>query len=170
MICLITGGQRSGKSSYAQELALSLSDAPVYVATARVWDEEFKKRIARHKSDRGEEWTTFEAEKELSALDLEGRVAVIDCLTLWLTNFFTDTGQDVEKSLHQVKKELKALTRQETTLIFVTNELGMGMHATTGSGRKFADLQGWMNQHVAGMADRVILMVSGIPFTIKEEG
>lgn len=168
MIYVITGGQRSGKSSYAQKLALSLSDEPIYVATARVWDEDFQTRIKRHKEDRGEEWTNIEAEKEIGSLDVEGRVVVIDCLTLWLTNFFTDNDHDVEKSLKQAQNELEALTHQHATFIFVTNELGMGLHANTESGRKFADLQGWLNQHIAAMADRVILMVSGIPVTIKE--
>lgn len=88
MIYLITGGQRSGKSSYAQELALSLTDEPIYVATARVWDDDFQARVERHKEDRDERWTTMEVEKALADLDLDGKVAVIDCITLWLTNFF----------------------------------------------------------------------------------
>lgn len=169
MIYLITGGQRSGKSSYAQELALSLTDSPLYVATARVLDEDFEQRVERHKQDRDERWTTIEVEKELSDLDLEGEVAVIDCITLWLTNFFMDTDQDVEQSLEQAKEELKKFFKQDATFIVITNEIGMGTHAPTESGRKFADLQGWMNQHIAKRADEIILMVSGIPHTVKEE-
>ncbi len=169
MIYLITGGQRSGKSSYAQELALSLTDSPLYVATARVLDEDFEQRVERHKQDRDERWTTIEVEKELSDLDLDGEVAVIDCITLWLANFFRDTGRDVGQSLGQAKKELKKLFKQDATFIVITNEIGMGIHAPTESGRKFTDLQGWMNQHIAKRADEVILMVSGIPHTIKEE-
>ncbi len=169
MTYLITGGKRSGKSSYAQELALSLSDSPIYVATARVWDEDFEQRVERHKQDRGEQWTDIEAEKELGSLDLEGKVAVIDCVTLWLTNFYMDTKQDVEQSLKLAKQELLKLFKKESTLIIVTNEIGMGTHAQTESARKFADLQGWMNQYIARHADEVILMVSGIPVTIKEE-
>lgn len=169
MIYLITGGQRSGKSSHAQELALSLSDSPVYVATARVWDEDFEQRVKRHKQDRGEQWTDIETEKELGNLDLEGEVAVIDCVTLWLTNFFMDTDQDVDQSQKLAKQELKALFRKKATLIIVTNEIGMGTHAQTESGRKFTDLQGWMNQYIARKADKVTLMVSGIPVTVKEE-
>ena len=87
-IILITGGQRSGKSRYAEELALSLADNPVYVATAHVWDEEFRERVRRHQERRGPQWTNIEEEKFLSRHDLTGRVAVIDCVTLWLTNFF----------------------------------------------------------------------------------
>ncbi len=89
-IILVTGGQRSGKSSYTQELALSLSSNPVYLATSRIWDEEHKKRIERHQADRGTEWTNLEEDKFLSKHNISGRVAVIDFETLWDTNFFFD--------------------------------------------------------------------------------
>ena len=87
-IILITGGQRSGKSQYAERLALSLSPHPVYVATAHVWDEEFRQRVVKHQQRRGAEWDNIEEEQHLSHHDLTGRVAVIDCITLWCTNFF----------------------------------------------------------------------------------
>ena len=98
-IVLVTGGQRSGKSGYAQKLALSLSTNPVYLATSRVWDEEFRQRVLRHQADRGPEWTNIEEEKYLSHHNLNGRVVVIDCVTLWGTNFFFDNDSNVEKSL-----------------------------------------------------------------------
>mgnify|MGYP000031376605 FL=1 len=87
-IILITGGARSGKSTYAEKLALELSPTPVYLATARIWDEEFRQRVIRHQERRGPEWTNIEEEKELSRHRLEGRVVLIDCITLWCTNFF----------------------------------------------------------------------------------
>lgn len=87
-IILVTGGQRSGKSSYAQRMALQWSANPVYLATSRVWDEEYRERIRRHQRDRGPQWTNIEEEKQLSLHQLEGRVIVVDCLTLWSTNFF----------------------------------------------------------------------------------
>ena len=90
MVILITGGQRSGKSRYAQDLALNLTPNPVYLATSRIWDEEFRQRVLRHQADRGPEWTNIEEEKYLSRHSLEGRVIVIDCVTLWSTNFFFD--------------------------------------------------------------------------------
>jgi adenosylcobinamide kinase / adenosylcobinamide-phosphate guanylyltransferase len=90
MIYYITGGQRSGKSRYAQELALGLTDQPVYLATSRAWDEDHQQRIERHRADRDSRWTNWEEEKYLSRLDLSGRVVIVDCLTLWLTNFFDD--------------------------------------------------------------------------------
>ena len=168
MIYLITGGERSGKSSYAQKLALKLSNTPIYVATARKWDEDFQTRIDRHQQERDERWTNIEKEKHLSEIDFSGKVALIDCVTLWLTNFFIDTKNDVSLSLEEAKKEFLVIAKQENaTLIFVTNEIGMGVHAETHIGRKFTELQGWMNQFLASNADEVVLMVSGIPVKIK---
>ena len=169
MIYLITGGERSGKSSYAQNLALQLSDAPIYVATARKWDDDFQDRINRHQQERDESWTNIEKEKHLSEINFSGKVALIDCVTLWLTNFFVDTNNDVELSLEEAKKEFILIANQDNaTIIIVTNEIGMGVHAENHIGRKFTELQGWMNQFLASNADEVILMVSGIPVKIKE--
>lgn len=169
MIHLITGGERSGKSSYAQKLALELSDAPIYVATARKWDADFQNRIDRHQQERDERWINIEKEKHLSEIDFSGKVALIDCVTLWLTNFFIDTKNDVALSLEEAKTEFNKIAKQNGTLIIVTNEIGMGVHAETHIGRKFTELQGWMNQFLASNADEVVLMVSGIPVKIKGE-
>ena len=168
MIVLITGGERSGKSNYAENLAKELSDGPLYVATARKWDTDFQKRIDRHQNDRDERWINIEKEKHLSEIDFSGKVAVVDCVTLWLTNFFVDTKNDVLLCLEQAKAEIDAIANQEnTTIIIVTNEIGMGPHADTAVGRKFTELQGWMNQYIAKKSDTVVLMVSGIPVKIK---
>lgn len=166
-IVLVTGGQRSGKSGYAQRLALSLTACPVYLATSRVWDEEHRKRIRRHQAERGPEWTNIEEEKYLGKHDLTGRTVVIDCVTLWGTNFFFDNRSDVELSLQQLKDEFTRLTRQEAYFIFVTNEIGLGGISENEVQRKFADLQGWLNQFIASQADEVVWMVSGIPVKIK---
>lgn len=166
-ITLITGGQRSGKSSYAEKMALSLSSNPVYMATSRVWDEEHRKRIERHKANRGKEWTNIEEDKHLSRHILAGRVVLIDCVTLWATNFFFDLQSDVEKSLEGLKEEFEHFTDQDAQFIFVTNEIGMGEMSANEIQRKFADLQGWFNQYIASKADEVYLMVSGIPVKVK---
>lgn len=167
-IILITGGQRSGKSRFAEELALSLADNPVYVATAHVWDDEFRERVRRHQERRGPQWTNIEEEKHLGRLDLTGRVAVIDCVTLWLTNFyFENQNQDTQQVLYMVKAEFDRFTTQDATFIFVTNEIGSGGVSVDAVQRRFTDLQGWMNQYIASRADEVILMVSGIPVTVK---
>jgi adenosylcobinamide kinase/adenosylcobinamide-phosphate guanylyltransferase len=167
-IILITGGQRSGKSRYAEEMALSLAENPVYVATAHVWDEEFRERVRRHQERRGPQWTNIEEEKYLNRHDLTGRVAVIDCVTLWLTNFFFENqDQDAQQILDIVKAEFDRVTAQDATFIFVTNEIGSGGVSVDAVQRRFTDLQGWMNQYIASRSDEVILMVSGIPVKIK---
>ena len=166
-LILVTGGQRSGKSRYAQELALHLSDNTVYLATSRVWDEEFKERVKRHQQDRGAQWTNLEEEKFISKCDVRGRVVVIDCVTLWSTNFFFDNDSDVDKSLEEIKEEFDRFTRQEATFIFVTNEIGMGGIAVDPVQRRFTDLQGWVNQYIGRAADEVVLMVSGIAMRVK---
>ena len=136
------------------------------MATAHVWDEEFRERVKKHQERRGPEWTNIEEEKQLSKHDLTGRVAVIDCVTLWCTNFFFEL-QDVDAALEALKSEFNQFTAQDATYIFVTNEIGMGGVSENAVQRKFTDLQGWMNQYVASKADEVILMVSGIPVKIK---
>jgi adenosylcobinamide kinase/adenosylcobinamide-phosphate guanylyltransferase len=167
MLYYISGGQRSGKSRYAQDLALQLSEQPVYLATSRPWDDDHRARIARHVTDRDARWTTLEEEKHLSRLNLAGRTVVLDCVTLWLTNFFSDAQYDVENTLQQAKNEFDKLLLQDCTLLVISNEIGMGLHAPTEVGRKFADLQGWLNQHIAQRADRAIFMVSGLPLVVK---
>lgn len=166
-IHLITGGERSGKSTYAESEALRLSESPVYLATARVWDEEFRQRILRHQERRGPEWTNIEEDIRPSKHDFTGRVVLIDCITLWATNYFFDMQQDVDQALEALKKEFDTLVQQDATFIFVTNELGMGGISESRTQRLFTQLQGWMNQYVAARADRVTLMVSGLPLTVK---
>lgn len=172
-IILITGGQRSGKSEYAENLALSFSANPVYLATAHVWDEEFRKRVKAHQARRGMQWTNIEEEKYLSRHYIYNKVVVIDCVTLWCTNFFfnsdTDSGQQptVDEALAEIKAEFDRFTAQNATFIFVTNEIGSGGVSENAVQRRFTDMQGWMNQYVASHADEVILMVSGIPVKIK---
>ena len=194
-IILITGGERSGKSVRAEQMALSLSDRPVYLATARVWDEEFRQRVLIHRERRGPQWTNIEEEKWLSRHDLTGRTVLVDCVTLWATNFFfdytppkepdtancgkTDTVEirqaragirQVETTLKTIQDEFLRLTAQDATFIFVTNEIGMGGVSPNEVQRRFTDLLGWTNQFVAAQADEVYLMVSGIPFKIKPKG
>lgn len=166
-IILITGGQRSGKSKKAEQLALSLSENPVYMATAHIWDEEFQERVRKHQERRGSQWTNIEEERNLSLHDMKGRVVVIDCVTLWLTNFFFANDSDVDKSLEEAKAEFDKFTTPDATYIFVTNEIGLGGVSENAVQRKFSDLQGWMNQYIAEKADEVILMVSGIEMKIK---
>ena len=169
-IILITGGQRSGKSSHAEEMALLLSEHPIYIATAKVWDEEFRQRVERHRSRRGPCWTNIEEERYLSRHDVSGRVVLIDCVTLWLTNIFFASREkelSTDELLAEAKEEFDRFTSQDATFIFVTNEIGSGGVSDNALQRRFTDLQGWMNQYIASRADTVVLMVSGIPVNIK---
>lgn len=166
-IILVTGGQRSGKSNFAQNLAKKLSENPIYLATSRIWDEEHRQRIECHQLDRGKEWSNIEEEKELSKHDCNNRVVLIDCITLWATNFFYDLDANVDTALNALKEEFDAFTKQDAQFIFVTNEIGMGEMSTNDLQRKFADLQGWINQYIASKANEVYFMVSGIPMKIK---
>ena len=147
-------------------MALSLTDHPVYLATAHIWDDEFRERVRKHQERRGPQWTNIEEEKMLSRHDLTGRVVVIDCVTLWLTNLFFDNS-DVDKALETAKAEFDRFTERDATYIFVTNEIGSGGVSENALQRKFTDLQGWMNQYIASKADEVILMVSGIAVKVK---
>ena len=165
-IVLVTGGARSGKSQYAEQLALSMSSNPVYIATAHIWDDEFRERVRRHQERRGPEWTNIEEEKLLSRHQLVGRVVLIDCITLWCTNFFVEQ-QEAQSSLRALQSEFDKFTAQDATFIFVTNEIGMGGVSENAVQRHFTDLLGWFNQYIASKADEVILMVSGIPMKIK---
>ena len=196
-ITLITGGQRSGKSSYAERLALELSANPIYMATAHIWDEEFRQRVRVHQERRGPEWTNIEEEKYLSRYNVAGRVVLIDCCTLWATNFFFSIADqaseeqaenskqaseeqaekaseekaqqlpNVDKILQLMKEEFDRFTAQDATFVFVTNEIGLGGTSANAVQRRFTDLLGWFNQYVAQQADEVFLMVSGIRMKIK---
>lgn len=174
-IILITGGQRSGKSTFAEELALSLAPNPVYLATAHIWDEEFQHRVDIHQQRRGSQWTNIEEECELSRHDVSGRVVLVDCCTLWATNYFCPPvaeGEEwnevpVEEALEALKAEFDKFTKQEATFIFVTNEIGLGGTPANAVQRHFTDLLGWLNQYIASKADDVYLLVSGIKVKIK---
>lgn len=180
-IILVTGGQRSGKSTYAEKMALDLSgdNKCVYMATAKVWDDEFAKRVALHKQRRGEQWVNIEEEKFLSKHNVAGKVVLVDCVTLWSTNFFfeistsqenessSEKGNVVKRSLEAVKDEFDKFTRQDATFVFVTNEIGLSGVSENKIQRQFTDLLGWLNQYIASKADDVYFMVSGIPIKIK---
>lgn len=183
-IILITGGERSGKSTYAEQMAQQLDPHPVYLATARIWDEEFRLRVRAHQERRGAHWINIEEPLHLSRHNLDGHTVLVDCLTLWATNVFFDAsapeetdepdaagalrGQEtVQRALDTLKAEFTRLIRQEATFIFVTNEIGSGGISPNVVQRRFTDLLGWFNQFVAHMANEVYLLVSGIPVKIK---
>ena len=166
-IIFITGGTRSGKSSFAIKLAEQNSDSPVYLATARIWDDDFKERVKRHQDDRDKKWHTIEEEKSIDKLNIGGKTVVLDCITLWLTNIFHDNQYNLDKSLAEAKKIWDNFIQQDFELIAVSNEIGLSIHPENKTARKFTDLQGFMNQYIASCSVHAYLVVSGIPIKIK---
>lgn len=167
-IILVTGGQRSGKSEFAEKFAFGLSRCPVYVATAVVADEEMQKRVDLHKKRREHGWKNLEAPLVFSSLEVEKQdVVLLDCLTLLATNWFFEEKENVGNALTKIKDQLDILFSKVHTVIVVTNEIGLGGISPNKLQRKFTDLQGWINQYVASLAEEVYLMVSGIPVKIK---
>jgi adenosylcobinamide kinase/adenosylcobinamide-phosphate guanylyltransferase len=163
----VLGGARSGKSRYAQRLAETSGAWPVLIATARAHDAEMTARIARHAAERGPDWTLVEEPLALAAaLEREarqGRIIVVDCATLWLSNLFLQ-----EADLDQATGELaRSVERLAGPAIFVSNEVGLGIVPDNALARAFRDAQGRLNQALAQACDAAILMSAGIAIQIK---
>lgn len=168
MITLVTGGQRSGKSMFAEKITLDRCSSPYYLATAHVWDDDFRHRVELHKERRGPQWTTIEECLKIGDLDIpSGSMVLLDCLTLLATNWFFECNENPEDALVQLTVELDLLFAKKLNCIVVTNEVGLGGISENALQRKFADLQGSVNQYVASVADEVYMVVSGIPVKIK---
>jgi adenosylcobinamide kinase/adenosylcobinamide-phosphate guanylyltransferase len=171
-ITLITGGVRSGKSSYALDLAKKSPGAKVFIATALRLDDEMKQRIENHRTSRGKTFATIEEPYDLgeaiSRLDASVSVVVIDCLTVWLGNLFFKSNNDEKKVLGLVSAMISDLKKASPHFFIVTNEIGWGIVPENELSRKFRDVAGYLNQAVAHIADAVYLMCCGIPLKIKE--
>lgn len=163
----VLGGARSGKSAYAQRLAEASCPERLYLATATAGDEEMAARIARHQADRGRGWTTLEEPLEVPrALQAEaraGRVVVVDCLTLWLSNLML-AGSDPAPALVCLAQAIAALAGPA---ILISNEVGMGVVPEHGLGREFRDWQGRANQQIAQACDAAIFVAGGLPLQLK---
>ena len=164
---LITGGQRSGKSEYGEELTLLASKTPIYLATSKHWDDEFSARIKTHQQRRNENWTTIEEELHISQKIGEKEVILLDCITLWLNNVMDRFEFDYDKSYAFAKSEWDKIMEKEASIFVITNEIGMGVIPFEKGTRRFVDLQGKVNQFIAKRAKEVTLMVSGLPITVK---
>jgi adenosylcobinamide kinase/adenosylcobinamide-phosphate guanylyltransferase len=170
-VTLVLGGARSGKSTHAEKLATgSLHGSPqpaVYVATAQAGDVEMATRIAAHRLRRGGNWKTLEEplklDEALATAATHGRPVLVDCLTLWLTNVML-AGGDVDAATDDL---LRALEELAVPVVFVSNEVGLGVVPDTPLGRSFRDAQGRLNMRMAERADRVILMTAGLPLVLK---
>lgn len=166
MVILITGGARSGKSFYAEGRALALPGVPHYIATAQVWDDEMAARIAAHRARRKRGWqlseTPLDLPQALEATDGAGP-RLVDCLTLWLSNLIF-----AEINVQAAGARLCAVAKaQASPVIFVTNEVGMGIVPDNALARRFRDEAGRLNQEIAALADEVQLVVSGYPLRVK---
>jgi adenosylcobinamide kinase/adenosylcobinamide-phosphate guanylyltransferase len=166
-ITLILGGARSGKSRYAESL-IEQEPAPwIYLATAEARDEEMKRRIAEHRARRDPRWQTIEAPHDLAATiaALPPRsAALVDCLTLWLSNRLLVDG-DIDREIEWLER---ALASHDGAVVAVSNDVGSGIVPDNQLARRFRDLQGMLNQRIAACASRVVLMVAGLPLAVKE--
>jgi adenosylcobinamide kinase / adenosylcobinamide-phosphate guanylyltransferase len=164
-LTFVLGGARSGKSRYAEGVIAALSPPWAYVATADAGDEEMSARIKAHRERRGADWRTIEAPRDLSAaLAACGPTPVlVDCLTLWLSNLML-ADADIEKEIQVLETTLAPRT---VPTVIVANEVGSGIVPDYPLGRRFRDLQGILNQRIAARADRVVLMVAGLPLAVK---
>jgi adenosylcobinamide kinase/adenosylcobinamide-phosphate guanylyltransferase len=166
---LVLGGARSGKSRFAVE-RLSPDARIVFVATAEARDEDMIKRIARHRAERPSRWTTVEEPLELVArlsdMDSACDGILVDCLTLWVSNLLLRGDHD-DAILERAEALAGLIGRCRSSLTVVSNEVGEGVHPETATGLRFRDLLGAVNQRVAAACDTVVLMVAGIPLTVK---
>ena len=164
-VTLVLGGARSGKSRYAESLMAALPPPWIYVATAEAGDAEMAERIAAHRARRGPNWRTIEvlANLDRELADHRAEPVLVDCLTLWLSKLLLDDGA-LEDEMVRVEKSLLLATAPK---VLVSNEVGAGIVPEHPLGRRFRDLQGILNQRVATLADRVVLMVAGLPLVVK---
>jgi len=164
-LTLVLGGARSGKSRYAESLVTALPPPWLYVATAEAGDSEMVARVAAHQARRGPSWTTIETPRNVA--ETLGTHAdtptLVDCLTLWLSNVVL-ADADVDAEIEQLDE---ALARAAAPIVLVANEVGFGIVPDSALGRRFRDLQGLLNQRIAARADRVVLVVAGLPLTLK---
>jgi adenosylcobinamide kinase/adenosylcobinamide-phosphate guanylyltransferase len=166
-ITLVLGGARSGKSAFAEQLIGASGLAKVYLATATAGDDEMRSRIAHHRARRGDAWVTIEEPIALvDALAREathGRAVLVDCLTLWLSNLmFAERDCDVETA-----RLSRFIGAAKQPIVFVSNEVGLGLVPETPLGRNFRDAQGRLNQLVAAVAPNVVFIAAGLPLWLK---
>ena len=171
----ITGGARSGKSTYAEKVALDFGSPLGYLATAQTLDSEMDERVRRHRERRGGEWNTIEEpinlSEALARCDGKYQAILVDCVTLWLSNLlfkYEDAGENVKERINEELQRLKStLQGMVTPVILVSNEVGMGIVPDNALARMFRDIAGTTNQALAVAADEVHAVISGIPLRLK---
>ncbi|MBN2333682.1 MAG: bifunctional adenosylcobinamide kinase/adenosylcobinamide-phosphate guanylyltransferase [Deltaproteobacteria bacterium] len=169
---LITGGARSGKSTFAQQLAEQLPGPRAYLATAQIHDQEMAVRVARHQELRGSAWQAtieepYQLHDTLQQAASQYQVILVDCITLWLTNLLLSNEHNPTAVLRLVDAFLSSLPQIPATIIFVTNEVGSGIVPDNPLGRAFRDLAGTANQRLAAVCQEVYLVCCGLPLKLK---
>jgi adenosylcobinamide kinase/adenosylcobinamide-phosphate guanylyltransferase len=165
-LALVLGGARSGKSRHAEALVTALPPPWLYIATGEPRDNEMAARIAEHRARRGAQWHTVEAPRDLAgalAAAPADAAVLVDCLTLWLTNVML-AGSDIDAEIVRLES---ALTQRGSPMVLVAHEVGLGIVPDNALARRFRDAAGRLNQRLAARADRVVLLVAGIPMTVK---
>jgi adenosylcobinamide kinase/adenosylcobinamide-phosphate guanylyltransferase len=169
-VTLVLGGVRSGKSRYAQQLA-EQSRLVVFVATAKVTDDEMRAKIQRHREDRPKDWVTVEEPLELARMltqhEVNCDVIVVDCLTIFAANLMEAVGEDSTALESRIEELCTALRTIQCNVVLVSNEVGSGVHPSHALGRRYRDLLGEINKKIARIADDVVLMVAGLPLALK---
>ena len=169
-LIFISGGCRSGKSQFALDYANRHFHKKIYLATCEALDEEMAKRIEDHKKRRGSDWQTVEEPIKIAEAirqhDDGAEVILLDCITLWLSNLLMRQKSD-HAIMEEVSRLMDMVNQVQTSFIFVSNEVGMGIVPAEPLGRRFRDLAGMANQKIAEAANRVVFMVSGIPIFLK---
>ena len=182
-IILCSGGARSGKSEFAEQLALSLKGRKAYVATGQAFDDEMKDRIKKHQMRRGKEWITFEIplhlHKNWEQIKNVSDVILIDCLTMFTSNHVfahgdINTQEDSNRIESIILEELRLLLQEinnsnDKTVIFVTNEIGLGIVPENKLARYFRDITGRVNREVASAANKLYLTISGVTIELKSQ-
>jgi adenosylcobinamide kinase/adenosylcobinamide-phosphate guanylyltransferase len=178
---LITGGARSGKSRFAQELARGLKEPVLFVATAEGGDQEMRQRIAKHRAERPANWDTLEATQSIGDRIIKQEwgagVIIVDCITLLVSNIMgqhcdqngnlTDVPLIEEKITSEITSLIEYIKRTDSVFIIVTNEVGLGLVPLSEMSRLYRDLLGKANQQLAELADEVYFMIAGLPMQIK---
>jgi adenosylcobinamide kinase/adenosylcobinamide-phosphate guanylyltransferase len=177
MVVLITGGARSGKSNFAEQYAAHLGSSGVYIATAQALDEEMRTRVARHRDSRelsGFLWETIEEPYDLCGVlsKLDRSIILVDCLTLWLSNWLLHYEHEEDPESHvmgKIDQLTTVLSAISSDIILVTNEVGDSIVPEYSLGRMFRDLAGTMNQRVASVSQQVFLVTAGLPIELKSK-
>jgi len=167
---LVLGGARSGKSAYAENLAKQTNKVVVYLATAQVRDKAIAERVSQHQQSRPADWLTVESPLELGAMlreyAAEGTVVLVDCLTMWVTNMLCEEHCEVVLK-EQQDSFFSNLDTIKGDVIFVSNEVGMGIIPMGELTRDYVDIAGRLHQDIAARADHVMLVVAGLPLVLK---